>query len=105
MQVLDLNSSAEFLFDYVVILLADGMKIDSQKFAVWLFCVYCYANDNWCTTMVFKDNTATMMARTSDFAIVIKKLTESAYYQLEDCLAFVVNSTAMVQMEDGINEY
>jgi len=46
-----------------------------------------------------------MMARTSDFATVIRKLTESAYYQLKESLAFIANSTAIVQMEDGVNEY
>ena len=85
--------------------LADGIGIDSKIFAAWLFCMYCYTNDNWCTTMVFKDENTTMMARTSDFATVIRKLTESAYYQLKESLAFIANSTAIVQMEDGVNEY
>jgi len=34
--------------------LADGIGIDSKIFAAWLFCMYCYTNDNWSTTMVLR---------------------------------------------------
>lgn len=85
--------------------LADGLEEDRNSIAAWLLCIYCYTKENWCTTIIMKDENELLFARNSDFAIVVEKLIESAYYHLDECYSFIGNSTAMIQMEDGVNEH
>ena len=84
---------------------ADGLEVERVVIAVWLLCMYCYTKDNWCTTMVFKNEEEIIFARNSDFATVVKRLSESAYYKLDHGYSFIGNSTAFIQMEDGVNEH
>jgi len=85
--------------------IADGMKIEYQDFATFIFCMYCFEFQNWCTCFACKDDNSIIFGRNSDFAVSIEDQYESAFYKLEDGYSFIGNSTAMVQMEDGINEH
>lgn len=85
--------------------IAGGMKIEYQDFATFIFCMYCFEFQNWCTCFACKDDNSIIFGRNSDFAVSIEDQYESAFYKLEDGYSFIGNSTAMVQMEDGINEH
>ena len=85
--------------------LADGTKIEYQDFASFIFGMYCFEFQNWCTCFAFKDDYNLVFGRNSDFAVSLEDQYESAFYKLEDGYSFIGNSTAMVQMEDGINEH
>ncbi len=85
--------------------LADGTKTEYQDFASFILCMYCFEFQNWCTCFAFKDDNSIVFGRNSDFAVSIEEQYESAFYNLEGGYSFIGNSTAMVQMEDGINEH
>lgn len=46
-----------------------------------------------------------MFGRNSDFLVSIEKLYMNVLYQLEDVYSFTGNTTAFIEMEDGVNEY
>jgi predicted choloylglycine hydrolase len=85
--------------------LADGTKNEYRDFASFIFCMYCFKFQNWCTCFACKDNHNILLGRNSDFAVSIEDQYESALYKPEGCYSFIGNSTAMVQMEDGVNEH
>jgi predicted choloylglycine hydrolase len=85
--------------------LAEGTKTEYQDFAAFIFGIYCFEFQNWCTCLAFKDDKSIVFGRNSDFAVSIEDQYESAFYDLEGGYSFIGNSTAMVQMEDGVNEH
>jgi len=82
---------------------ADGMKADFEDLASFIFCIYCFQYNNWCTCFAFKDKNNIVLGRNSDFLIKIKKGYESTFYNLDNSYSFIGNNTAMIQMEDGVN--
>jgi len=85
--------------------LADGAKIPYQDFTSFIFGMYCFEFTHWCTCFAFESDTSLIFGRNSDFAMSLEDQYESALYNLTDGYSFIGNSTAVVQMEDGINEY
>lgn len=85
--------------------LADGTKIEYRDFASFIFGMYCFEFANWCTCFAFKDVTSLVFGRNSDFTVSLVDQYESAFYNLAAGYSFIGNSTAVVQMEDGINEH
>jgi len=85
--------------------LTDGMELSSGSLAEWIFCIYCYEYIRGCTCFAFKDGQNIIFGRNSDFFIEIRNVCESALYKPDGGYAFIGNSTAMVQMEDGYNEH
>lgn len=85
--------------------IGDGLKIDYQNIANFLFSMYCFTFENKCTCLAFSGNGKTIFARNSDFLTSIEKLCDSAYYKLNDAYSFIGNTTAWTEMEDGVNEH
>jgi predicted choloylglycine hydrolase len=85
--------------------LAAGTRNSFENFASFIFGIYCFEFDNWCTCFAFKDDKRIVLGRNSDFAVSIEDQYESAFYRPENGYSFIGNSTAMVQMEDGVNEH
>ena len=85
--------------------LTDGMELSSNDLAEWIFCIYCYEYNRACTCFAFKDSDTLIFGRNSDFFTEIRDVCESALYRPANGYAFIGNSTAMVQMEDGYNEH
>ena len=54
--------------------------------------------------IALKNKNCLVFARNSDFLVDIKKVTDSTFYKLPSNFSFIGNTTAMIQMEDGINE-
>lgn len=85
--------------------IADGQQTDSQILINFLLSMYSYTADNFCTSFAIHKNGKTFFGRNSDFACHLEESYDSCYYHLEDCCAFIGNTTAFCQMEDGINEH
>lgn len=85
--------------------IADGQKISYEDLYTFLFSMYCFEFENKCTCFAVKKDDEIIFGRNSDFLTEIEKLYDSCYYKLEDCYSFIGNTTAFVEMEDGVNEY
>lgn len=85
--------------------IADGQKMEFEKFASFIFGMYCFTLDNLCTCFAFQDDNNIVFGRNSDFITKLKKLYESCFYHLDNSYSFIGNTTSMVQIEDGVNEY
>lgn len=67
--------------------------------------MYCFDFTNHCTCFAFKDRNNIILARNSDFLVSLEKLYMNCIYKLNEVYSFNGNTTAFVQMEDGINEH
>ena len=67
--------------------------------------MYCFEFDNHCTCIAFKDKDNIIFGRNSDFLVELEKLYMNCLYNLDNVYAFNGNTTAFVEIEDGINEY
>lgn len=85
--------------------IAAGLRMSYLNLAVFLFSTYCFKDDNKCTCFAFKDKDNIILGRNSEYRVKPKSIYESTYYNLEEGFTFIGNTTSMVQVEDGINEY
>lgn len=85
--------------------LAEGQRGSYEEFCGFLFSMYCFPFHNHCTCFAFRDHTHLIFGRNSDFLTELEKLYMNCLYQLKDVYAFNGNTTAFIEMEDGINEY
>ena len=85
--------------------IADGQCLPFETLSTFLFSMYCFEFQNRCTCFVFRDDNEIVFGRNSDFLVDLEKLCDSCYYALNGAYHFVGTTTAMVQMEDGVNEY
>lgn len=85
--------------------LADGQKTSADLFYQMLFSMYCFNPDQHCTCFAFSDSDNILLGRNSDFLVSLEKLYMNCLYNLEKSYAFNGNTTAFIEMEDGMNEY
>ena len=85
--------------------IADGQEVPFDTLATILFSMYCFELENKCTCFAIADDDNILFGRNSDFYTKLEKLNMNCLYQLEDVCSFNGNTTAFVQMEDGVNEY
>lgn len=85
--------------------LTDGLQSDFQDMTGFLLSMYCYEFENKCSCFAFSREGKTIFGRNSDFVTSIEKLCDSAYYKLDHTYSFIGNTTAWIQMEDGVNEH
>ncbi len=85
--------------------IAEGQKISYEDLYTFLLSMYCFEFDNHCTCFAFKDNDNIIFGRNSDFLVELEKLYTNCLYNLDNSYAFNGNSTAFVEIEDGINEF
>lgn len=85
--------------------IADGQKMSYEDLYTFLLSMYCFEFNNHCTCFAYRDSNNIIFARNSDFLVSLEKLYMNCLYNLENSYAFHGNTTAFVQMEDGINEY
>lgn len=85
--------------------IADGNEVPARTLHALLFCMYCFAFDNKCTCFAFSTADEIVFARNSDFLVSLEKLYMNCLYRLENGYAFNGNTTAFVQMEDGVNQH
>lgn len=85
--------------------IADGQKSSYEDLYTFLISMYCFEFNNHCTCFAFKDDHNIIFGRNSDFLVELEKLYMNCLYKLDGGYAFNGNTTAFVQMEDGVNEY
>ena len=85
--------------------ISDGQQASYEDLCTFLFSMYCFEFSNHCTCFAFQDNNHILLGRNSDFLVELEKLYMNCLYRLDHVYAFNGNTTAFVQMEDGLNEY
>ena len=85
--------------------LANGQQIDFEDILTFLLSMYCFEFENKCTCIAISNHDNIILGRNSDFVSSLKKLTMNCIYKLDNTYAFTGNTTAFIQMEDGVNEY
>lgn len=85
--------------------IADGNEVPVETLNALLFCMYCFEFDNKCTCFAFSTENEIIFARNSDFLVSLEKLYMNCLYRLDGGYAFNGNTTAFVQMEDGVNQH
>ena len=85
--------------------IADGQQDSYDDLCTFLLSMYCFEFDNHCTCIAFKDKDNIIFGRNSDFLVELEKLYMNCLYNLDNVYAFNGNTTAFVEMEDGVNEY
>jgi len=85
--------------------LAEGQNSSYECFYTFLLSMYCFEFHNHCTCLAFKDKENILFGRNSDFLASLEKLYMNCLYKLDNVYAFNGNTTAFIEMEDGVNEY
>ena len=85
--------------------LAQGQHSSYEDFYTFLFSMYCFEFHNHCTCIAVRDKDHILFGRNSDFLVSLEKLYMNCLYCLDNAYAFNGNTTAFIEMEDGINEY
>lgn len=85
--------------------LANGQKSRYKDFYTFLLSMYCFEFNNHCTCFAFKDKDNLIFGRNSDFLVALEKLYMNCLYKLNRGYSFNGNTTAFIEMEDGINEH
>lgn len=85
--------------------IADGNSVPLETLQTMLFSMYCFTFENKCTCFAFSTEDEIVFARNSDFLVNLEKLYMNCLYRLQNNYAFNGNTTAFVQMEDGINQH
>lgn len=83
---------------------AEGVRLDFLKVFAFLTTMYVFTFENYCSCIGISNKDGVFLARNSDFNKAIGKLTDSTFYKLDKGYSFIGNTTAMIQIEDGINE-
>ena len=84
---------------------ADGLHQKYEDVAYWLFNIYCNEEEHGCTIFAIKNKNNLYLARNMDMFPEYKKTSESVLYRVKNKNTFLAHSTAMISLEDGINEY
>lgn len=84
--------------------IADGQRITYESLTAVLYSMYCIQPKHKCTCMIMKNDNAYLLCRNSDFLTSLENLYANVIYQLDDCFSFQGNTTAFVEIEDGMNE-
>lgn len=84
---------------------AEGQKSSYADFYTFLLSMFCFEFDNHCTCFAFKDRNNLIFGRNSDCLAALEKLYANCLYKLNGAFCFNGNTTAFIEMEDGINEY
>lgn len=85
--------------------LSDGQNIPYVDMYTFLFSMYCFEFNNKCTCFAFQSKDSIVFGRNSDFLVELEKLYMNCIYQLDGVYAFTGNTTAFIEMEDGVNEH
>lgn len=86
--------------------IADGQKIEPVMLEAVLFSMYCIMPENKCSCFAFRDGAHIVLARNSDFLTEVENLCMNCIYKFDNgANSFLGNTTAFVEMEDGINAH
>lgn len=85
--------------------IAEGQKAEKDKLEAILLSMYCIMPENKCSCFAFLEGKHIVLARNSDFLTETEKLNMNCIYKFRDGhYDFLGNTTAFVEMEDGMNK-
>lgn len=85
--------------------IADGQSCDVTLLQGLLFSIYAMPPSCQCSCFAVSNENTILLGRNSDFLTAIKKNNLNVIYHFStDSFSFTGNTTAFVQMEDGVNE-
>ena len=84
--------------------LTDGLHFSYERFASWLLCMGCCLHDAGCTVFCFTHNNTVLYGRNNDLPPILKRVSKSALYVLDNGYSFLGNTSAMINFEEGVNE-
>lgn len=81
-------------------------EISCMELHTVLFSMYCIMPEIKCSCFAFRDQGRIILGRNSDFLTAIEKLYMNCIYRFPggNSYSFLANTTAFVEMEDGVNE-
>lgn len=86
--------------------ISDGQQISFDSLIAVLFTMYCIVPSAHCSCFAAKSANGVILGRNSDFLISIERLCMNTKYKfVSGSYSFNGNTTAFVEMEDGINEH
>lgn len=85
--------------------IAYGQNDSYEKLICFLLGLGCFNNYSHCTCILLKNDDNIILGRNSDLEVSIEKLTQNCLYKLDGSYAFNGNTSAYVEMDDGINQY
>lgn len=85
--------------------IAQGQRTEPESLEAMLLGMYCILPENKCSCFAFRDGEHVILARNSDFLPELEKLNMNCIYRADQGYAFQGNTTAFVEMEDGINDH
>lgn len=85
--------------------LSDAQEISFSEVAAALFSMYCLIPQAHCSCFAYTNKDTVLLGRNSDFLTALQEQYMHIEYQLYDAYAFVANTTAFIEMEDGMNAY
>jgi predicted choloylglycine hydrolase len=85
--------------------MANGNETNYEFLIAMLLSMYCFNVENKCSCLAFKDKDNIIFGRNSDFLVSLEKFNMNVIYDLDNSYAFNGNTTAFIEIEDGINEY
>ncbi|HIQ79737.1 MAG TPA: acyl-CoA--6-aminopenicillanic acid acyltransferase [Candidatus Scatavimonas merdigallinarum] len=85
--------------------IADGQGCSAEYLQAVLFSMYAMPPAHCCSCFAVSNGEHILLGRNSDFLIALEKNNANVIYRFSsDSYAFTGNTTAFVQMEDGVNE-
>lgn len=86
--------------------IADGQNCDVGLLRAFLFSMYAMPPTQNCSCFAVSNENRILLGRNSDFLTFLEKSTLNVIYQFASgAYSFTGNTTAFVQMEDGMNEH
>lgn len=85
--------------------LADGNEASYAFLSALIFSMYCFKVETHCSCIAYNDGESIIFGRNSDFLVSLEKQNMNVLYRLDNVYAFTGNTTAFIEIEDGINEY
>lgn len=86
--------------------LAEGQGCEPEMLQAFLFSMYAMPPQPHCSCFAVSNGQQILFGRNSDFLTALEKYTMNVTYRFSSgSCAFTGNTTAFLQMEDGVNEY
>lgn len=86
--------------------IADGQQCDVRPLQAALFGMYVLPPSCCCSCFAFSGNEQVLLGRNSDFLTALEQQNMNVVYRFCDgAYAFTANTTAFVEMEDGVNQH
>lgn len=85
--------------------IADGQRMSYEDLYTFLLSMYCFEFQPHCTCLAVETENQIIFGRNSDFLVKLEKLYMNCLYQLDGSYSFNGNTTAFVEIEDGVNEH